>query len=174
MPGPVFLAGETVDLHPIEEEDLPFAQRLVNDQRVRTTLLAHAPKNRLQEQEWLESIDDDNVRLLVCADGDPVGTVALKPPNEVWGTVEIGYMIAPEQWDNGYATEAVELACGYVFRERRLNRVYATVYETNPASARVLEKVGFEQEGTLRKHAFVDGEYVDVLQYGLLAEEFEG
>ncbi|WP_255198314.1 GNAT family N-acetyltransferase [Halorarius litoreus] len=173
MPGPVFLAGETVDLHPIEEEDLPFVQRLINDERVRTTLAAYAPKNRLQEQAWLESHDDDNVRLLVCVDGDLVGTIGLKPPNEVWGTVEIGYMIDPDRWGNGYATEAVRLACGYAFRERRLNKVYATVYAVNPASARVLEKVGFQQEGTLRQHAFVDGEYVDIHYYGLLAEEFE-
>lgn len=129
MPGPVFLRGETVDLHPIEEEDLPFAQRLVNDERVRRTLAVYAPKNRTQEEAWLDSHDDDNVRLL---------------------------------------------ACGYAFRERRLNKVHEGVYAVNPASARVLEKVGFQQEGTLRQHAFVDGEYVDVLYYGLLAEEFEG
>lgn len=174
MPGPVFLAGETVDLHPIETDDIPFVQRLINDPQVRTNLEAYAPKNRLQEEAWIESIDDDNVRLLVCVDGEPVGTIGLKPPNEIWGTAEIGYMIAPDQWGNGYATDAVSLLAGYAFRERRLNRLYATVYATNPASARVLEKVGFEQEGTLRQHAFVDGEYVDVTYYGLLAEEFEG
>lgn len=173
MPGPVFLPGETVDLHPIETDDIPFVQRLVNDQRVRTNLAAYAPKNRLQEQQWIESIDDDNVRFLVCVDGDPAGTIALKPPNEVWGVAEIGYMIAPEQWGNGYATAAVALVCQYAFDERRLDKLYALPYATNPASARVLEKIGFELEGTLRNHAFVDGERVDVLHYGLLAEEFE-
>lgn len=171
MPGPVFLPGETVDLCPIETDDVAFVQRLINDARVRTTLAAYAPKNRLQEEAWIESIDDDTVRLLVCVDGEPVGTIGLKEPNEVWGTVEIGYMIDPEQWGNGYATEAVDLLCRYAFDERRLEKVFATVYATNPASARVLEKVGFQQEGTLRKHAFADGERVDVRYYGLLPED---
>jgi RimJ/RimL family protein N-acetyltransferase len=171
MPGPVFSSGETVDLCPIETDDVPFVQRLINDARVRTNLLAHAPKNRLQEEAWVESIDDDNVRLLVCVGGDPVGTIELKEPNQVWGTVEVGYMIDPEQWGNGYATEAVELVCRYAFDERRLEKVFATVYATNPASARVLEKVGFQQEGTLRKHAFADGERVDVRYYGLLPDD---
>lgn len=172
MPGPVFLGGETVDLHPIEEDDVEFLQRLINNPEVRRSLASYAPMNRLQEGKWIESLGDERIRLLPCVDGEPVGSVGLDAPNEVWGTTELGYMIAPEYWGNGYATEAAELLCGYAFEERRLNKVYADVYATNPASARVLEKIGFEQEGLFRQHAFVDGEHADVQRYGLLAEEW--
>jgi len=81
-------------------------------------------------------------------------------------------MIAPEEWGNGYATDALTAVCGYAFEERRLNKVYATTYATNPASSRVLEKAGFTREGVLRKEGFVDGDYVDMYRYGLLAEEW--
>jgi RimJ/RimL family protein N-acetyltransferase len=79
----------------------------------------------------------------------------------------------PSAWGNGYATDALREICRYGFDERRLNKVVARAYETNPASNRVLEKVGFEQEGTFRQEAFVRGEFVDIHRYGLLAAEFE-
>ncbi|WP_255151576.1 GNAT family N-acetyltransferase [Halorarius halobius] len=173
MPGPVFIEGETVDLHPIEVDDAPFLERLVNDPAVRAGLGSHASHNEQEEREWVESLGGEEVHLLACVDGDPVGTFGLNDVNEVWGTTELGYMILPDHWGNGYATDAAALICGHAFDERRLAKVYAHVYETNPASARVLEKVGFEQEGLLRQHAFVDGERVDVERYGLLADELE-
>ena len=173
MPGPAFLQGESVALHTVEVEDVEFLQETINDPRVREGIMAVEPKNRETEREWIESMgEDDAVHLVVVAEEEPVGIVSLKPPDEVWGRVEIGYMIAPSDWDSGYATEAVALLAGYAFEERRLNKVYATVYETNPASARVLEKVGFEREGVLRKEGFVDGEYVDLYRYGLLADDW--
>jgi len=174
MPGPVFASGETVELRTIEPEDAEFLQRTVNDPRVRTGLAAYEPTNGPAESEWIESLDEgDGADFLICADGEPVGTIGLKPPNEVWGAAEIGYMIAPDEWGEGYATDAVETICRYAFDERRLNKVYATVYETNPASRRVLEKAGFTEEGVHRDEGFAEGEHVDVHRYGLLVDEWE-
>ena len=53
----------------------------------------------------------------------------------------------------------------------RLEKLSADALATNPASQRVLEKNGFLEEGRFRDHAFVDGERVDVVRYGLLADE---
>jgi len=173
MPGPVFLEGDVVELRTTEPEDVEFLQQLINDPRVRLNIGSTDPINGPEERELVESIGDrDGFHWTICADGDPVGTVGLHRPNEVWGTTEIGYSVAPEHWDNGYATDAIDLACRYAFQERRLHKVYANVYATNPASGRVLEKVGFTKEGELREEAFVDGERVDVYRYGLLAEEW--
>lgn len=173
MPGVVFLVGDTVELRTIEEEDVDFLQRTINDPRVRTTLAPVGPKNRTQEREWIRTLgESDGVTLLVCVDGDPVGSVDLKPPNEVWGVAEVGIMVAPEYWNEGYATAAIDLLCGYAFEERRLNKVFATTDATNPAAGRVLEKVGFQQEGLLREEGFADGEHVDLHRWGLLAREW--
>ena len=170
MPGPPFIEGETVTLRTIEEDDVPFLQRTINDPRVRRGLAAFDPKTEADEREWITSVGEDGgVALAICVGEDPVGTVGLDAPNEVWGVAEIGYLLAPEAWGEGYATDAVGLLCEYAFDERRLNEVVAAVYATNPASARVLEKVGFQREGVLRREAFVEGEYVDLYRYGLLA-----
>jgi RimJ/RimL family protein N-acetyltransferase len=175
MPGPVFRSGEMVQLRTVEPEDKEFLQRLVNDPRVRHDIMSTEPVNGPQEQGWIESTGEhEDTTLLVCTEGKPAGTVTLKPPNEAWGTAEVGYMIAPEEWNNGYATDAVRELCGYAFEERRLDKVYATVYTTNEGSQRVLEKVGFSEEGVFRKEAFVEGERVDVHRYGLLAAEWDG
>ncbi|UPM43065.1 GNAT family N-acetyltransferase [Halocatena salina] len=173
MPGPVFLEGTDVSLRTIEDDDAEFFQRLINDPRVRISIGSVEAMNHTAEREWIESLGERaGTHLSMCVDGTPVGSISLKPPNEVDGVVEIGYMVVPEQWGNGYATDAVKLLCGYAFDERRLNKVYARAYAGNPGSHRVLEKAGFTQEGRFRQEGFVEGEYVDVLRYGLLANEY--
>lgn len=173
MSGSVFLEGETVELRTIEEEDVDFLQRTINDTRVRSTLAPVSPMNRAHEREWVESLDEtESVNLLICVDSAPVGSVDLKPPNEVWGVAEVGVMVSPDHWNEGYATEAIDLLCGYAFEERRLNKIYATIYAVNPAAGRVLEKVGFQEEGLLRQEGFLDGEHIDLHRYGLLADEW--
>jgi RimJ/RimL family protein N-acetyltransferase len=174
MPGPLFTAGETVELRPIEEEDVPFLQELVNDPQVREGLGTYEPINEAAEQEWFESIsEDDDVHLLICTDDDPVGSIGLHMKHDAWGNAEVGYSLVPSAWGNGYATDALQEVCRWAFEERRLNKITARAYETNPASNRVLQKVGFEQEGTFRDEAYVKGQFVDIYRYGLLADEFE-
>ncbi|KTG28038.1 GNAT family N-acetyltransferase [Haloferax profundi] len=174
MPGAVFLEGDVVELRTVEADDIEFLHEMVNDPRVRNGIAAVDPITRTKEREWVESRGDgDDINFVVCDDGTPVGSIGFKAPNVINGAVEVGYSVAPDHWGKGYATDALRTICGYAFRERRLNKVYANAYETNPASCRVLEKAGFQQEGVLREQGFVDGEHVDTLRYGLLSEEWK-
>lgn len=174
MPGALFQTSGRVELRTVEPADAEFLRRVVNDPQVRHSLGTVEPVNGPQEQEWIESIGESgDTKLLICVDGEAVGSITLREPNEVWGVAEIGYMLDPDAWNNGYATDAVGGICRIAFDERRLNKVYAIVYAQNDGSRRVLEKVGFTEEGFLRQEGFVDGEHVDVFRYGLLAEEFE-
>ena len=100
-----------------------------------------------------------------------VDTLGLDSVIERWGKGEIGYLIEPDAWNQGYATDAVSTFVDYLFDELRFEKLAARAFETNPASQRVLEKVGFQHEGTSRGHAFVDGERVDLEIFGLLATE---
>lgn len=172
MPGPTFLRGETVSLRVVDEEDLAFAQRVVNHPDVRAGVGAFGPKTNEDEREWYENQDEDAPSFIVFADDEPVGIVGLHVERYPWGYAEVGYMIHPDHWGQGYATDAVRCLVRYAFEERRMNKVGADVYEPNEASRRVLEKIGFEREGVRRNHAFVDGEHVGLYEYGLLAEEW--
>lgn len=170
MPGPPFVAGDAIDLCTVEAEDLEFLQETILDPRVRAGLAPVLPRTLDQQRTWFESLgEDDGVYLLVCIGDDPVGSIGLKPPNEVWGVGEVGYFIHPDHWGNGYATEALDRLCDYAFAERRLNKLYAKTYAGNTASWCVLEKVGFREEGVPREEALTEGEHVDLRRYGLLA-----
>lgn len=81
--------------------------------------------------------------------------------------------VLPDYWGNGYATEATRLAVTYTFDELNAHRVEAMVQPDNPASERVLEKLGFQKEGVRRDFFYKEGEYKDVRVWGLLADEFE-
>ena len=84
----------------------------------------------------------------------------------------LGYWCAVPHWRRGYATEAVRAVIDYGFRDLELNRVWAQCYGDNPASRRVLEKVGMTYEGCLRQHSFRLGRFADSLQFGILRGEW--
>lgn len=100
---------------------------------------------------------------------DGLGTIALFDVDEVDG--QVGYWLRRDAQGAGYATEAVALVGRYAFAERRLHRLTATVFESNEASIRLLERLGFVHEGTDREARWTGGEFVDEERYGLLADE---
>ena len=81
---------------------------------------------------------------------------------------EIGYWLAKPYWGRGIMTAVVPRVCQYAFDEFGLVKLTAHVFTGNPASARVLGKCGFVQEGTLRKHYLKDGKFIDAWLFALL------
>lgn len=84
----------------------------------------------------------------------------------------LGYCLDEAAWGHGYATEAAGAVLGWAFETLDLNRVQAETDTRNIASARVLEKLGFVREGTLREDCVVDGDVSDSWVYGLLRREW--
>jgi [ribosomal protein S5]-alanine N-acetyltransferase len=83
---------------------------------------------------------------------------------------EIGYWLAKPYWGQGIMTAVVRKACEVAFAEFGLVKIVAHVFAENAASARVLEKCGFVQEGYLRKHHLKDGKFLDAKLLALLKE----
>lgn len=102
-----------------------------------------------------------------------LGVVGLTVQREHY-RAELGYWVGVPYWNNGYATEAAGAILSFAFRELLLNRVYATHLSRNPASGRVLEKIGMNHEGRRRQHILKWGEYEDVEEYGITCEDHEG
>ena len=86
-------------------------------------------------------------------------------------TAELGYYIAEAYWGRGIMTDAVRQICAYVFDKSDIIRIYAEPFAYNIASCRVLEKAGFQYEGTLRSNAVKKGRVIDMKMYSLLKEE---
>lgn len=174
MPGPVFESGDRVALHTIEEDDLDVFARARNDPDVRRPLTLATPETMDSLEEFYEETISgrDGTHLLACVDEEPVGAVMLIGLDNESGTADLAYWILPEFQGEGYGADALDLLLRTGFRDQRLHRVQADVLATNDASRALLESLGFTEEGRFRDGQFQDGDYVDVLRYGLLADEW--
>ncbi len=85
-------------------------------------------------------------------------------------TAEIGYYISEEYWGKGIMPNAIRQACAFVFDNTDIIRIYAEPFAYNHASARALEKAGFEYEGTLHKNAIKNGKIIDMKMYALVRD----
>lgn len=79
---------------------------------------------------------------------------------------ELGFWLGADYWNNGYCTEAAQSMLDYGFNTLHLNRIWTFYIEGNHASGRVLEKIGMEHEGTLKKHIKKNGIFKDLEYYG--------
>jgi len=108
----------------------------------------------------------------VSAAGQAVGSVSLKNISYSMSYGEIGYGVAESHQGKGIATAAVRLLVNKIFTESKLRRLIAYVHEENHASRRVLEKLGFQEEGLLRDHYVINGIPANEALYGLLKREW--
>lgn len=175
MPGACFLTGDRIKLRTIEPEDIDRIQKWVNDPAVRRFIHEfRLPYSRADCEAWLPDVRErsERVDLLVCVDGAPVGRARLVPFEIDRRCANLGFLIAPEQQGNGYATEAAELLVDYGFTELLLHRIEAKALAPNDGSRHVLERLGFSEEGRRREVAVAAGAYVDEVVYGLLRPEW--
>lgn len=101
-------------------------------------------------------------------DGAFLGWCTLTSWNPDFRSASLGFCLSPSAWGQGYATEAAGALLDWAFATLDLNRVQAETDTRNGASARVLEKLGFIREGTLRQDCIVNGDISDSWVYGLL------
>ncbi|MGP4109317.1 GNAT family N-acetyltransferase [Streptomyces sp. 4N509B] len=108
----------------------------------------------------------------VLADGRLVGLVRLRDAEPETGCAELDvYLGEKDSWGHGYATDAVRAMCRYGFDKMRLHKISLDVVTENHAARRVYEKVGFVEEGRLRKVFRRDGAWYDMIVMGLFEEE---
>jgi RimJ/RimL family protein N-acetyltransferase len=81
---------------------------------------------------------------------------------------EVGYWLAKPYWGRGIMSAVVQRVCRHAFEDFGLIKITAHVHPHNQASARVLEKCGFVEEGFLRKHFLKDGKLLDARLFALL------
>ena len=122
----------------------------------------------------LSADESETFAFAITVDNMVIGSIGIfRQGNIHRQTAELGYYIAEEYWGKGIMTEAVKQICEYVFANSDIIRIYAEPFAYNIASCRVLEKVGFQYEGTLRSNAVKNGKVIDMEMYSLLKEECE-
>ena len=120
----------------------------------------------------LSANEDETFAFAITLDDKAIGSIAVfRQQNIHRQTAEMGYYIAEEYWGKGIMTDAVKQICEYVFKNSDILRIYAEPFAFNAGSCRVLEKAGFQYEGTLRNNAVKNGKVIDMKMYSLLREE---
>ncbi len=97
-------------------------------------------------------------------------SLSLKPEHQ---RAEMGYWIGVPYWGRGYCTEAARAVRDFGFRALELHRIMAVHLTRNPASGRVMQKIGMRHEGTLREHILKWGVFETIECYAILRSEWE-
>ncbi|NHN47720.1 GNAT family N-acetyltransferase [Halostella sp. JP-L12] len=186
MPGPIVEAGDEVTLRTVEREDAAFLQRFYADPWARVGVHADGHKNEAEVEEAIEEEfeDDANAVYLACVD-DPDAPYGHPDEDETTPVAfvfvshvdrdrpGIVHWVAPEFRGEGYGEAALELVVDTLFRTYDAHSLTAAVLDGDDARER-FEALGFVHEGANREMHFVEGEYRDAHQYGLLRREWEG
>lgn len=120
-------------------------------------------------ESMLKADKTDTFAFAITVDDKVIGSIgAFRQGNIHRYTAELGYYIAEDYWNKGITTEAVKQICDFVFNNSDIIHIFAEPFAHNAASCRVLEKAGFEYEGTLKCNAVKNGKTADMKMYALI------
>lgn len=97
------------------------------------------------------------------------GAIGITLQKDIYSkNARIGYWLAEPFWGKGIMTEALTVFTTYVFAKFEVERIVAGVFGSNPASAKVLQKAGYQHEGTFKKALYKNGLFDDELIFAKL------
>lgn len=173
------LSDGVLGLRPIERADLPFLRDLANDPGVRENVVGWDwPLSLSGQERWFErGIDSDRVRrFMVERDGDrPIGVTGLWDIDwrnrNAMSAIKLGG--TEDVRGQGYGTRAIRLMTDFAFNDAGLQRLYAQIFSYNEASLGLYrDKCGWTVEGVLRQHVWRRDRYWDLVQVGILRDEY--
>jgi RimJ/RimL family protein N-acetyltransferase len=174
------LDTDRLALRSVRLGDAQSIQELAGDRAIaENTLLIPHPYEEGMAEQWIKAQrkrygEGSEVAYAIVPRGEKslIGIVGLMITQK-HSRGELGYWIGRPYWGLGYATEAAAAVLRYGFEHLRLNRICAFHFARNPASGRILEKIGMKREGISRQHILKWGKFEDVVRYGILRTEFE-
>jgi [ribosomal protein S5]-alanine N-acetyltransferase len=164
-------------LRPFAWSDARDVQRLAGAPEVAaTTLNIPHPYEDGMAEAWIATHApkfEQGVVFAITLDGALVGAAGLviEPPHR---RAELGYWIGVPYWNRGIATEAAAALLDWGFGTLGLHKVVARHLPRNPASGRVMHKLGMTLEGRQREHVWKRDRFEDLLEYAILASEWRG
>jgi len=174
------LRGARCSLRAYRPADAPGLQAIADDPLVARWMRASrfpSPYTLADAERWISSVLAAPVEthFLIEVDGEPAGGMGIVDlVEDEEGIGVIGYWLGRRFWGRGIATDAARTLARHAFDDRGFRRLESAVYAPNVASARVLEKAGFQREGCFREHARLrDGSLCDQYMFGRLASDPE-
>ena len=173
----VFLTDGTVTLRPVLKKDTQFALASINDPNVRPNLaFSFLPTMEVNQEEWIERMAknrETDITFAIEVSEKLIGFMGLHEIKWKDRLAKTGAMIKElEHRGKGYGTRAKMLLLHYAFNECNLRKITSGALAHNFASINFNKKCGYKIEGCLKKHAFVNGQYVDIVISAVFAEDF--
>lgn len=174
------LETERLILRPFVLSDAKDVQRLAGHKLIAATTAAiphpyldgMAEKWIAQHEELFHKGTDVQLCITLKATGEVIGCIDLFTISKVHQRAEMGYWVGVDYWNKGYCSEAALAMAKFAFQTLKLNKLIARHMATNPASGKVMTKIGMTKEGYLRQHIVKNNQFVDMVEYGLLEDEF--
>jgi RimJ/RimL family protein N-acetyltransferase len=153
----------------------------LNNPEVRQGLAHNPPLSQVEEERWFENMlerpGDEHPMVIEIPEGDmwrPIGKCLYMDIDWRNRLAEVGIFIGEVSlWNQGYGSEAMGLLLRHAFDTLNLNRIFLSVFESNPRAIRCYEKAGFVLEGRLRQAEYQDGQFVDVLLMSVLRQDWQ-
>lgn len=175
--GPVELRTERLLLRQPSMDDVERLAEIANDRRVARNLTPAFPHPYTVE-DAIKFVESKPSGFAIVPIEPPdeigpgmVGMVGGGPADNTTGVYIFGYWLGFNAWGHGYATEAATAYLDHMVATEPVRRVEAGVFAWNPASGRVLEKLGFDFEGRMKARAERFGEITDELWYAKLIDQ---
>ncbi len=170
--------SDSCQIRSYRPDDVNAIVKYANNRNVWVTLRDSfpSPYTKADAEEWLDIISGQipESSFAVSDKKELIGGIGLVKQGDVYRlSGEVGFWLGEPFWGKGIATKILTAFTQYVFGNYEIIKIYAYVFSSNPASARVLEKSGYLQEGCLRNAVIKDGKIMDQLVYGILKEEIE-
>jgi RimJ/RimL family protein N-acetyltransferase len=179
---PSIWVGDRIHLRGYEPEDLEFETAYeANTIDQRRGWKAFPPRSSVAHKNGSDEAaaakpegDAVEFRLAIARRSDNliVGSVNPHSVNQINGTFRFGILVGDVHKGNGYAGEAVLLLMRYMFEERRFQKCGSEVASFNTPSLALHRKLGFLEEGRLRRDVFLGGGFHDTVLFGMTVEEF--
>ncbi|UCE28638.1 MAG: GNAT family N-acetyltransferase [Candidatus Bathyarchaeota archaeon] len=165
------LEGRHVNLRVMEKDDLPLVAQWTNDPEFGGEYEPLEQVSIKEVDKWFDNLrSEEGWFIIEKKDGSKIGHIFHSPQGPHF---LIGYRLLPGERNKGYCTEAVKIIVDYLFLSKDIVRIQAETNPRNIASQRVMEKVGFKKEGTIRKSIFVRGKWEDGFLYSILRMEWK-
>jgi [ribosomal protein S5]-alanine N-acetyltransferase len=174
-----FLIGKRIHLRPLQESDAEgHYLDWLNDHEVCGGNNHHRHpylhENALSYIQYAQRAKDALILAIVTEDDIHIGNISLQDIDYIHRSAEFAILLGEKAyWNQGYAKEAAQLIIHHGFSELNLNRISSGTYHTNAGMLKLAESLGFFMEGRRRSAAYKHNDYVDIVEFGLLKQEWE-
>ncbi|MFY0631396.1 MAG: GNAT family N-acetyltransferase [Flavobacteriaceae bacterium] len=174
-----FISGERIYLRLLKLTDLEGNYvSWLNDPIVSQNNSHHIfPYSKESAEKFIKDayVQKDKLVLAVCVKDNNVhiGNISLQKIDFFNQTAEFAIMLGEkEYWGKGYSKEAAELIIHHGFNTMNLRRIYCGTFENNVSMQKLAKYLNFAQEGRRREAFFKNGNFIDIVEFGLLKKEF--